>query len=291
MTLLIPMIGFPRLLCLLICLAAAAAIAQDRPLRGKVVYEGTYAGREAEGFLFLMGSDIEGAVTMTVEYDGPAVRATYKTTGKLPSGAVSGLIQGDVCKLTGSRNITIDGECTGTAFNATLVSQPRPERKTTVKMVMVLRVDTRVPATRVPAPTPAPATAPPQAPPQNAPYVAPVTPLYGSSPSPSPSPSPAEQVYIPHGIHTQDPSSYLAAGKCAGLLLTLSRMPNQQVDASSQLSTRFRLARESLAGLGLKRGLKIEQIIEDINGLAADISRKPIRDLESHNQLCKELGL
>jgi YD repeat-containing protein len=121
------LVGIALFLCIELCSA------QERPERGKITYEGTYSGRAAEGFLFLAGSDIEGAITLTVDFDGPAVRARYTTTGKLPGGAVTGLVSGINCRLTGNKNLTVEGECTEAGFNGTLISQPVPERKTTVK--------------------------------------------------------------------------------------------------------------------------------------------------------------
>jgi hypothetical protein len=119
----------------------APSAAQERPARGTVIYEGVYSGRAAEGLLFLAGEDIKGAITLTVNFEGTAITATSRTTGKLPGGRFSGSVVGDRCELVGPRNVTIEGQCTGSVFSAKIVSQPVPQRRTTVTVQLSARSD------------------------------------------------------------------------------------------------------------------------------------------------------
>ena len=121
------------------------AYAQDRPQRGKVVYEGTYSGKQTEGFiLFNQGPELVGAMTLTVEFDGSAIRATYKTTGKLAGGAATGLVEGDICKLFGSGNLTIEADCTGNDFKGKLFQQPKSELRRQVSFQLTRRSDSTI---------------------------------------------------------------------------------------------------------------------------------------------------
>ena len=134
--------GLLLALLMLWTLSTADSQAAERPSRGQIVYEGTYTGRAGEGFMFLGGSDIEGAITLTVNFDGDALRASYKTTGPLSGASVSGLVSGNSCRLTGRRNLSIEGECTATTFIGKLVHQPVSTRKTTVDLRLTVRAET-----------------------------------------------------------------------------------------------------------------------------------------------------
>lgn len=123
-------------------IALTPVYAQERPLRGKVIYEGTYSGKQTEGLvLFNQGPELVGAITLTIEFDGNAIRATYKTTGKLASGSVTGLVEGDVCKLFGKGNLTIEADCNENSFSGKLFQQPKPELRRQVTFQLNRRSD------------------------------------------------------------------------------------------------------------------------------------------------------
>ena len=132
--------GLPA--CMISAALVSPVLAQERPQRGKVVYEGAYSGKQTEGFiLFNQGPQLVGAITISVDFDGKAIRATYKTTGKLASGSANGLVEGDVCKLFGPNNLTIEADCTGDTFNGKLFQQPKSELRREVKFELTRRSD------------------------------------------------------------------------------------------------------------------------------------------------------
>lgn len=160
--------GEARLAAMILVFAGIALTpvhAQERPLRGKVIYEGTYSGKQTEGFvLFNQGPELVGAITVTIDFDGSAIRATYKTTGKLASGSATGLVEGNVCKLFGSGNLTIEADCTESSFSGKLFQQPKPELRRQVTFQLNRRSDgvgSAAPAQKVePATAPSAATNP-----------------------------------------------------------------------------------------------------------------------------------
>ena len=137
------MIISSRILVWMLLFACATSVyADERPQRGRIVYEGTYSGREVVGFVLLnQGTDLEGAITISIDFDGPAARATIRTTGKLQSSVASGLVEGDQCKLFGRGNLAIEARCTASDFTGTLSSQTRSDRRTNVSFKLAKRPD------------------------------------------------------------------------------------------------------------------------------------------------------
>lgn len=67
--------------------------------------------------------EMSGAVTLSVVFEGPAVRAKAITTGTIRSFEVTGSRTGSECRLFNRRGDALEGTCSQTAFNAILRSK------------------------------------------------------------------------------------------------------------------------------------------------------------------------
>lgn len=87
--------------------------------RGKIVYKGTYsAERTVQSSRSQNSTEFSGALTLTLEFKGPAVTGVIRTTGPLRPNRISGLHQNGTCKLYDSGEIS--GPCTLGSFNGTM---------------------------------------------------------------------------------------------------------------------------------------------------------------------------
>jgi len=121
----------------LLILASATAWAQGKPeapsvkpAKGSISYTGTYSGESTQRRGRQTASkDLEGAITLEVTFDGPAIRANMKTTGLLRGEPLSGVVEGNVCKLYTRRGALLSGECTVSGFVGTLEYSDGSNRK------------------------------------------------------------------------------------------------------------------------------------------------------------------
>jgi hypothetical protein len=124
--------------------------ANIKPFRGKVIYQGTYSVNveiptpaNQRNTLRFGGSQIplgpsgrvenfKGSLTVELEFNGSAVSGTYKGTGVIDPGRMSGVVSGDQCELTesaqGNTSRTV-AQCDMSVFNGTMVNIPGSRQK------------------------------------------------------------------------------------------------------------------------------------------------------------------
>jgi hypothetical protein len=122
---------FAHLLALTALLATLPGLANEAaPTNANITYQGTYAGVAVSGSARKSREDeMSGAVTLSVIFEGPAVRAKATTTGTIRSFEVTGSRVGTECKLFNRRGDSLEGTCTQTAFNAILKSRDNARKQ------------------------------------------------------------------------------------------------------------------------------------------------------------------
>jgi hypothetical protein len=94
---------------------------QMAPANGKVTYRGTYTGTVAPlGRSRQPPTEVAGAVTIELTFEGAAVTGRFETTGARDSFRVSGVREGNGCKLYNGMLTSMVGTCSARNFQAVL---------------------------------------------------------------------------------------------------------------------------------------------------------------------------
>lgn len=118
--------------------AFAQDVNQGLPLKGKLIFQGTYSGFKTKKerpkplvdslfdkllkFDKQEGEELVGGITIEIGIDGQSVVGEYRTTGLLNSAKVSGLIEAGNCKLFTRDSSTMEGGCGPDGFMGSLRS-------------------------------------------------------------------------------------------------------------------------------------------------------------------------
>jgi hypothetical protein len=114
------------------------ALAEPVPAKAEIVYEGTHSatvarrqrqptridlGRMLAQAMSNGGQRYEGAITIRMRFDGAAAYADVSGTGGLNSEKLSGLVQGERCRLTDAKGLEVfEGICSRQRFVGTIKS-------------------------------------------------------------------------------------------------------------------------------------------------------------------------
>lgn len=118
----------------MISVARAEALAP--PKKSTVVYQGTYEGeatKKSRGNS--RSSEMSGALTIQVKFDGPAVTANIRSTGTMKSAVATGSRTGTNCKLYYKNGDILEGVCDQDGFRGVIRSQDGAKQNLAIEFV------------------------------------------------------------------------------------------------------------------------------------------------------------
>ncbi len=98
-----------------------------------LTYEGTYEGESvSESRRSSTTRELAGALSLRASFEGPAVRATLRTTGPLRDARLSGVRTGDQCRLFFGNGDILEGRCDRQGFSGVIRSADGARTRTKV---------------------------------------------------------------------------------------------------------------------------------------------------------------